>query len=129
MERLTHKSKNEAGYKANRGILIWECVDKLGQLEDLEEKGLLQKFPCKKGDVIYDINHGSIIELTVIGFRFGRMSNDDDDELFQSEEWRVECEANDGVIAASVPLSELGKNVFLTMQQAEQALNNMEGTK
>jgi len=36
MERLTHKAKHEAGYKANRNVHVWECVDKLGQLEDLE---------------------------------------------------------------------------------------------
>lgn len=128
MERLTHKAIHEAGYKANRGVLIWECVDKLGQLEDLEEKGLLVKFPCKKGDVIHDINHGNPIELTVIGFRFGRMSNETD-ELFQRDEWCVECEGNGGIIHASIPFSKFGEIVFTTRQQAEQSLKDMEGTK
>lgn len=130
IERLTHKARHEAGYKVNRDVKTWECIDKLGKLEDLEEKNLLVKLPCKVGDVVYDINHGSKIELTVIGFRSGRMSNDDeDDELFQDEEWRVECEANDGGMAASVPLSELGKTVFLTEKDAKQSLKEMEGTK
>lgn len=109
---------------------LQSILKRLGGYEDLEENSLLVKLPCKIGDVVYDINHGSKIELTVIGFRFGRMSNDDeDDELFQDDEWRVECEANDGGMAASVPFSELWKKVFLTEKDAEQALKDMEGTK
>lgn len=41
MERLTHKARYEAGYRANKNVHDWECVDKLGQLEDLEEQGKL----------------------------------------------------------------------------------------
>ena len=53
MERLTHKARYEAGYKANRNVHDWECVDKLGKLEDLEEQGMLLKLPCKVGDMVY----------------------------------------------------------------------------
>lgn len=35
MKRLTHKARFEAGYKANRNVLLWECIDKLGQYEDI----------------------------------------------------------------------------------------------
>lgn len=34
MERLTHKAIFRAGYKANRNVPLWECIDKLGQYED-----------------------------------------------------------------------------------------------
>ncbi len=51
MERLTHKAKHEAGYKANRNVHVWECVDKLGQLEDLEEQGKLLKLQIGRAHV------------------------------------------------------------------------------
>lgn len=108
---------------------LWAMADlreMLKSYEDAEEKGLLQQLPCNVGDVIYDINHSSIIELTVIGFRFGRMSNESDN-MFQRDEWCVECEGNGGVIHASIPFSKFGKIVFLTREQAEQALKDMEG--
>lgn len=38
MGRLTHKARYEAGYKANKDVRRWECIDKLGQLEDLEDQ-------------------------------------------------------------------------------------------
>ena len=41
MERLTHKSRSEAGYKANRGVSLRECLDKLGHLGDLQEQGMV----------------------------------------------------------------------------------------
>lgn len=36
MKRLVHKARYQAGYKANKDVRAWECIDKLGQLEDLE---------------------------------------------------------------------------------------------
>lgn len=108
---------------------LWAMADlreTLKDYEDLEEKNLLVKLPCKVGDVVYDINHGSVIVLTVIGFRFGRMSNDDENDEFISDEWYAECEWEDGIIYAGIPFSKFGKIVFLTREQAEQALKDME---
>ena len=34
MERLTHKARFDAGYKANRNVPRWQCIDRLGQYED-----------------------------------------------------------------------------------------------
>ena len=62
MKRLTHKARNEAGYKTNRDVPLWECVDKLGQMEDLEEQGKLLKLTCAVGDRIYRIDVDEKIE-------------------------------------------------------------------
>ena len=35
MDRLTHKARYEAGYKQNKNVNMWECIDKLGQYEDI----------------------------------------------------------------------------------------------
>lgn len=34
MERCTHKARFKAGYKANRNVPLWQCLDRLGQYED-----------------------------------------------------------------------------------------------
>ena len=95
--------------------------------EDYKEMGeLTVNLPCNKGDVVYDINHDCIIELTVIGFRFGRMSNENEDDkfYFPRNEWCVQCESNNGIIHVSVPISKFGKTFFLTKEDAEQALKH-----
>lgn len=53
MERLTHKARNTAGYKANKDVRRWECIDKLGELEDLEQEGLLLRLPCELGQTVW----------------------------------------------------------------------------
>lgn len=55
MKRLTHKERYQAGYKANKDVPAWECIDKLGRLEDLEEQGKLLKLPATIGDEIFFI--------------------------------------------------------------------------
>ncbi len=60
MERLTEKITN----KENGQVLAYrvpanktiKAAKKLGELEDLEEKGLLLKLPCKPGDTVYRIS-------------------------------------------------------------------------
>ena len=34
MERLTHKSRYEAGYKLNKGVKEWQAADRLGIYEN-----------------------------------------------------------------------------------------------
>lgn len=35
MERLTHKARYEAGYNLNRGVHMWQAIDRLAEYEDL----------------------------------------------------------------------------------------------
>lgn len=35
MERLTHKARYEAGYNLNRGVHMWQAIDRLAAYEDL----------------------------------------------------------------------------------------------
>ena len=62
MGRLTVKTSEAM---ANAGIKylsrqyggdIFEILNKLGELEDLEEQGLLLKLPCKVGDTFWELN-------------------------------------------------------------------------
>ncbi len=84
--------------------------NKLAQYEDAEEEGRLVVLPCKAGDSIYPINIDRELNkppLRVTGFRFSG---------FDNEGW-IEI----GLLKYKV--SEIGKTVFLTREEAEQALN------
>ena len=90
-------------------------VRKCDEYARAEEQGLLLKLPCKVGDILYDIrqNHVKdrrndiVHELNVEGITV---------ELCPWETW----------MARSVPLEEIGKTVFLTKEEAEKALKEME---
>ena len=87
--------------KENKAYCDYETrdiINKLAEYEDLEEQGLLLRLPCKVGDSIY-----SVIEdgLTIVELKFSldfyaRRKND------------------------------FGKTVFLTEEEAEQKLKEME---
>ena len=88
------------------------------------------EFPCNLGDVIFDINHDSIIDFTVIGFRCGRMVDDkEDNTLYQSTMWYVECKRPDSSFFASIPVSAFGTTVFLDREQAEQVWKDKRENK
>lgn len=98
MERLTRKSRYEAGYETDKGIKIWQCLDRLGQYEDtnltpeqmaeidkdyrmmceqmaeykkLEEQGLLLRLPCKVGDTVYVVCECEMIPKQLDGTLYG----------------------------------------------------------
>jgi len=88
--------------------------DELKYYKDLEEQGLLIKLPCKVGDTVYAINCNEIIESTVTeitlnekGVRYIRLYSTDD---------RL----------ADFKYDYFKKTVFLTREEAEKALEDME---
>ena len=124
MERLTARNQNGLAFLVNvkndeqeidspypntlRCIL--DCFERLAEYEDAEEEGRLVVLPCKAGDSIYPINIDRELNkppLRVTGFRFSG---------FDNEGW-IEI----GLLKYKV--SEIGKTVFLTREEAEQALN------
>ena len=121
MERLTHKARYEAGYKANKNMHDWECVDKLGQLEDLEEQGKLIKLPCAAGDTVYWVNNWFV----------GRASG------LANNKWHITESKVKGFLRTAggfyaqlengefPSVSQFGKTVFLTREEAEAALKEL----
>lgn len=82
---------------------IQKAFEKLAEYEDLEEQGKLLKLPCAVGDTYY------------------RIENDGANPPYISE-WEVRT------IEFCVNVRDsIGKTVFLTRQEAEQALAEMEG--
>ena len=79
-------------------------TDKLAELEDLEEQGRLLRLPCKVGDSVY---------------RFGYA----DGKAYKVQKLVIRTLAN---LVAIMESGELGKSVFLTREEAEAKLKEME---
>lgn len=60
MGRLTEKMDGHFVARSKRvdGLYagVQACLDKLGELEDTEEQGLLLRLPCKIGAKLYDVS-------------------------------------------------------------------------
>lgn len=127
MERLTKVMNCNDGNKLYdfSNEIVSECkehsdrvklaVKKLAEYEDLEEQGLLVKLPCKVGDTVYPIYYDYETDAYAIGkyiiYEIGIFSN----EI---------CFKREGKPAFKY--SDFGKYVFLTKEEAEQALKDME---
>ena len=152
MERLTIHSKNSdmVWFKdaENGNAHLEPCemtahhnrmaLDKLATYEDAEEQGRMIIFPCNKGDKLYEFYREcvedrlgagetpeDIIDVRkVYGFEY------EDDVLYirasyhsnHSELW-----GGYGEDTPEFPVSEIGKTVFLTYEEAEAKLKEMEG--
>lgn len=126
MARLTHKARYEAGYKANKNVHDWECVDKLGQLEDLEEQGKLLKLPCAVGDTVYVIPSKTNYELNIIN------GHSENNRVYEQVVNRIEigiigyllvtCDGMAGVVDKFYK-----ETWFLTRKEAEDALKDLAG--
>ena len=130
MEKLT-KTYSDGTHGASDSLPCGEnsydyknlLIEKLGKYEDLEEQGRLIKLPCKVGDTIWDNDFGRTVGFEVTGFSFGDMNEDYcDDEVKVFNQIIVYYKNSNGSITGSFAVSEIGKNVFLTQEEAEKKL-------
>lgn len=168
MERLTKREYGGITYSKNRDIMcgsfcngcsvgtgdcdtVKAMVDKLAELEDLEEQGRLLRLPCKVGDTVYveaailpvknmeryedtDREVPTYFQARVVSFRFAKRNwmkiavrekwlyEWIDDETGSDSNY-IECNKN-----FTIPLSGIGKTVFLTREEAEAKMKEMETT-
>lgn len=128
---------------------IDEAFRKLADYENLEEQGLLVRLPCKVGDIVYvdstilpiedmecyeDIDNKipSYFQGRVVSFRFAQRNwvkiavkakwlyEWIDDETGPESDY-IEREKN-----FTIPLSMIGKSVFLTREEAEKKLEELK---
>ena len=99
MERLTEKRKDGDGYRTKDFVFTEDAITKLADYEDAEDNGLLLRLPCKVGDTVY-----SVVKDGLQIF-----------ELEFSLDFYVRR------------MSDFGKTVFLTKEEAEQALAEIKG--
>ena len=133
MERFTvkaDKSLETVGikYSLKDSNKVFEQLNKLGEYEEAEEQGLLlrlpaplddvesfeiadkgiwMKIPCRQGDTVYEIDG-----ITWKGYDWKYKSYEN--AFVKETVFRLEM------------LSEIGKTVFLTKEEAEQALAKMK---
>ena len=129
MERLIEREINVDG----TGVAKEEITDgllkpfadkiltKLAVYEDLEEHGLLVRLPCKVGDTVYRVNSGAkqpIIPMTVSEIHF----------LCYKNERTVRFDAIDKEYMGEscYRLEDIGRIVFLTHEEAEKKLEELE---
>ena len=114
-------SKDKLTGKYCRGVFeATACVEKLAEYETAEEEGRLVVLPCKVGDTVWMVHqrltstvNNVISKMTVTELRGNRLN----------PIWFV----IDGEYGrTSFHPSEIGKTVFLTREEAEKALKEME---
>lgn len=120
MERLTQKGFDFTTNYVKRNIDSWsiaQCLKRLQEYEDAEEQGLLIKLPCKVGDSIYQPIRKEVNEYKVIGLCYD----------ITKKKWlfEVACQLGLEWIKTICKFEAIGKTVFLTKAEAEQALKQM----
>ena len=93
------------------------ALDKLKEYQRLEEQGLLLELPCKIGDTVYSITRDFISEYTVEGLRIFK----------NSIQYYWKCTKGIYHNVTGFADFEIGKTVFLSEQQAKEALEKMKG--
>ena len=96
-----------------------DVEEKIKQISDLEDNGLLLRLPFKVGSTLYQPIYSRINEYKVIGLCFDIHHNKWMYEVAYEVgfEWhKTVCDFN-----------YIGKTVFLTQAEAEQKLKEMEG--
>ena len=114
MERLTYRTTKGEAMGDSSVADIGDVLGKLAEYEDLEEQGLLLRLPCKVGDTVFKLKRHNYC----VGICHKDISCS-------------ECRANTpfGIVERKFKLNELkeiGKTVFLTKEEAEQKLKEME---
>lgn len=149
MERLTERYKDsiantvlikECGDKLCKNIcddIEYDCskcglekaLEKLADYEDLEEQGLLVRLPCKVGDMVWDNDFGYPESYEIKAFSYGYCDSYVEPSMGIEDEIIFYYENYNGSITGAFPMSEIGKSVFLTREEAKKKLEEMKNDK
>lgn len=103
------------------GCAVNECFYKLGEYEDLEEKGKLQKLPCAIGDTVYT-------NCSMQGWRFRQEKKPYSAKVvfigINGLNNYINVDFENGHML-QFKFSDIGKIVFLTKQEAGKAKEEM----
>ena len=120
MSRLTKKSiVRENGYVVDNPTVerCAKAIDKLGELEDAEENGLLVRLPIPLGTTLYQVWVKKIYKLKLFSYSLIEIHGQ---RILQ---WSLH---NSQGFNGGGNVDEFGKTVFLTREEAEQALKERE---
>lgn len=102
----------------------FECtalIERLAEYEDLEEQGLLIRLPCKVGDTVYIIDHRKIIKGKVNGYNWWPSCG-----FCLNVVWSSPIMEYHNLRMHGIEFKTIGKQVFLTYEEAEKKLKKME---
>ena len=95
---------------------VAKWLKELKSYKEAEEQGLLVRLPCKVGDMVWDNDYGYPEPYEIKAFSYGYCDSyvepDIEDEII------FYCENYSGSITGVFPMSEIGKTVFLTREEA-----------
>ena len=99
----------------------------LKKYEDLEEQGKLLKLPCAVGDAVYEICEGFIEPCTVETIFLADYKDKAGNPSYMMEIYydREDCPW----VSTEIYFTDIGKTVFLTREEAEAALKELESGK
>lgn len=122
MERLTEwvgsgKDRYAIPNQGVRTVGHNTCLKKLAQYEDLEERGLIVRLPCKAGDTVWTIRGYNCYDGKCCWFNDGKCKRPNNKYCPKQ------------IIATTYNYSMIGKTIFLTREEAEAALRKMEEQK
>ena len=96
-----------------------DCIKKLAEYETAEEEGRLVVLPCKVGDTVYVIENSHIEVFDVNKIELKR-------KVFGDVTYYLEKPSRRGCLYKYYD-NEFGDKWFLTREEAEKALKEMEG--
>lgn len=114
MERLTVKYINTL----RTGVPVLSAINKLTDYENKEEQGLLLRLPVSIGSKVWYINGKFILEYEVVGYSVDRTGA----WLMYVEHYADET---DKTYSYNIDVDKIGKTAFLTKEEAEQKLNEI----
>lgn len=98
----------------------------LKKYKDLEEQGLLVRLPCKVGDMVWDNDFGYPESYEIKAFSYGYCDSYVESGVGIEDEIIFYYENSIGSITGAFPMSEIGKTIFLTREEAEKKLEEMK---
>ena len=133
MERLTERNPSWINDEMWERACEPDCEEKdavyrkLKDYEDAEEQGLLLRLPCKVGDKIYQIFENFIEPCTVETIFVSDYVDNDGNHCNMAEinYDRYDCPYT----SAEIYFTDIGKTLFLTQEEAEANLAEMEGAE
>ena len=119
----------------NRFISSADCAEKYEQVakwlkelksyKEAEEQGLLVRLPCKVGDTVWDNDFGYPKSYEIKAFSYGYCDSYVEPGIGIEDEIIFYYENYTRSITGAFPMSEIGKTVFLTREEAEKKLEEM----
>mgnify|MGYP000557877721 CR=1 FL=1 len=95
--------------------------DRLRELAEADKDGRVVVLPCKVGETVYFVNAKQILEFAVVGYAV--------DETGISWVYSEHVDKTGHTYERTFSPDRIGKTTFLSREEAEKALQKMEGKK